>query len=205
MNEIETENVYEITQHDDELVYTISNITEDLTLSVLFVADTWWEHLEYFEFIGKGTKDEPYIIATINDLALISYLLNNNIEHKEGNISYHYAYYLVISDIDCGEEYFFVPIGTRNNPFNGTFDYAYHGIENIKTERDVAYYQYDGLFDVIGDMGQVINRYRRYDILVLSILGSLVFLFVVIRIVFAVEKRRNKPKKIVTLDNYKKN
>ena len=154
-----------------------------------------------FEFEGKGTKEEPYLIKNANDLALISYNLNNGILQREGDISFNYAYYLVKADIDCGTDYYFVPIGTQSNPFNGTFDYDFHSIKNLTTERDIELYQYDGLFDVIGEFGKIVNRYRTYTILVITLVGSAIFLLTVIRIVLAVEKRRNKPKRVIILKN----
>lgn len=202
-NEIEEENAVQQTQLEDGLEYKISNITENLTLSVEFVVNTWWEHIENFEFTGKGTSKEPYIINNASDLALISYVINNKIDCKQDCVKYDIAYYLVVKNIDCGTDYYFVPIGTIDNPFNGTFDYAFHDIKNITTERDIKLYHYDGLFNIIGPNGRIINRYRNYTTLVLTTTGSVVFLFIVIRIVFAVERRRNKPKRVIILKNYK--
>ena len=70
---------------------------------------------------GEGTQDNPYLIKSVDDLAKMSILVNNN---NSGAAS---AFYRLDADIDLSAKYgegkeSFVPIGNSVNPFSGTFD-----------------------------------------------------------------------------------
>ena len=202
ISQFEDENVYDTIETQDGLVVTISNITENLTLNVNFASNTWWEHFERTSFYGEGSEKIPYYIVDASDLALLSYLVNNNISALGGTVSYDKAYYILANDIDCGYEYFFVPIGTTSHSFNGTFDYNYHTIENIWLENESEEYKYDGLFFVIGEKGKIINQFRTYTIFI--IMGSLIVLISAsaTMAVIIIERRTKIPDKIVTIQNY---
>ena len=204
-NEFVTENVVEelsLTEDDalNAKKIRISNITENLTLKVEFVVNTWWEHLLTYELRGKGTSAEPYLISDAMELSLVSYLINNKKVEKEGCIYYAEAYYKLTNNFDCGNEYYFVPIGTLKSQFNGIFDYNYCKISNIYTEKDVINYKYQGLFDVIGKNGKVINIDRSYLEYALYVLASLAVFGLIVYFVLLAEKIRTKPKKVVYLE-----
>ena len=185
---------------------------QNLQVKVIFVKNTWWEHIETEELQGRGTEAEPYLIYTASDLAFISKNIYYNISSKGAEyVEYSNAYYLLMNDIDCGKDYYFMPLGilldkmaqTIKHQFNGTFNYQYHTVNNMWTEEDINNYKYDGLFELLGPNANIINRYRDYKPLIFAIGGGLLTLAIVIRVVFFVEKKRNKPKKVVTLSNYK--
>ena len=103
-------------------------------------------------FKEDGTKADPYIIKTAEDLELLSWLVN---EGYSGNGEF----FSLGSDIDL-DGITWVPIGSRNyttnthRPFNGTFngnDYAISGL-SVNTNIDLV-----GLFGYVGISGQVMN------------------------------------------------
>lgn len=80
--------------------------------------------------VGRGTNEEPYVIANASQLALISENIKNNVAADSGNVSYASASYKLMNDIDlAGQEW--TPIGTGANPFNGTFDGNGKTISNV--------------------------------------------------------------------------
>lgn len=208
----DTQNIPSQQLKETYLEYKISNVTQNLKIKVIFVKNTWWEHIETIELEGKGTAEEPYKISSASDLAFASKNIYNNISASDADkVDYRNAYYILTKDIDCGHDYYFMPLGIQTNrispnfnlAFNGTFDYQYHSVTNMWTELDVSIYQNDGLFDYLGPNAKIINRYRNYTSLILPIVGSLIAFAIVLRVVFFVERRRNKPKRVITLKNYK--
>ena len=193
------QNVVQDNAKDNGKIVTISNITSNITLSVNFVSNTWWEHLEQMGLSGLGTEDSPYAINSALDLALVSYLINNQQQAPEGFTNYADAYYRVFADIDCGSDYYFVPIGVEQNQFNGVFDYNFYKIKNILTEQDASNFLYDGLISKITSNAKVINKDRNYTILVLFCVGIVLVVVVSSGLVFVIEKKRNKIKKVVVL------
>lgn len=193
------QNVVQDMAKDNGKIVTISNITSNITLNVNFVSNTWWEHLEQMGLSGLGTEDSPYAINSALDLALVSYLINNQQQAPEGFTNYADAYYRVFADIDCGSDYYFVPIGVEQNQFNGVFDYNFYKIKNILTEQDASNFLYDGLISKITSNAKVINKDRNYTILVLFCVGIVLVVAVSSGLVFAIEKKRKKIKKVVVL------
>lgn len=209
---IETENMPSKTDKETYLEYKIANVTQNLKVKVVFVKNTWWEHIETEELTGKGTKNDPYLISSASDLAFISKSIYYGESPKDIDcVDYTTAYFVLKNDIDCEKNYYFMPLGIQTNrlhpnfniQFNGTFDYNYHNITNMWTEEDVSIYQYEGLFDSLGPNAKILNRYRDYTILIVTIVSGFFGFALVVRIVFFVEKRRNKPKRVITLKNYK--
>lgn len=88
---------------------------------------------------GKGTKDEPYLIATAENLAWVSYMTQNYVELKAGYASYDVfkgVYFVQTADIDLGGKDF-TPIGTmqssakaKRNAFAGHYDGRSYQISN---------------------------------------------------------------------------
>ncbi|MCQ2976141.1 MAG: hypothetical protein MJ211_15175 [Bacteroidales bacterium] len=122
---------------------------------------------------GGGTKDDPYLISSYNDLILMASWSNRG--DSESGIKYNEAYYKLENDIVFfeGESLTINEkinsnvssliqshncIGTSQYPFNGTFD------GNGKKLKKV-YYEYDksnsvpyvGLFGVIGKNAVIQN------------------------------------------------
>ena len=74
-------------------------------------------------FAGSGTEDDPYLIATTDDMDELASQVNN------GN-NYSGTYFLMTADLDySGKTY--TPVGNGNNPFQGHFDGNFHSISNV--------------------------------------------------------------------------
>lgn len=85
---------------------------------------------------GDGSEANPYQIATASDLENLStYTNNGKLVDK---------HYVLVADIDLQGKAF-VPIGTKDHPFKGTFDGKGHTVSNI----DVSGDGYIGLFGAI--------------------------------------------------------
>lgn len=111
---------------------------------------TWEEHFlrdhdGSMTFSGKGTRDEPYLIANATDLACLAYWVNVRHEH------FLYRYFKLTDDISLSS-YNWVPIGVDDaHPFDGYFDGNNKEIADMSIEVEssskTAYYYY-GLFGV---------------------------------------------------------
>lgn len=178
----------------------ITYVLQNIELTIKFEPKTWWDNPAEF-FDGDGTTQNPYKIRNAMDLALMSYVINNGVmaDLSNGNQNYLTAYYKLLNNIDCGTEFFFVPIGTNTYPFNGTFDYNYLKIDSIMTEKDPINYKYGGLFDKIGENGRIINQFRSKIWNVLFISGIVVVVVGAVLLVIYFEKKKNRPKKVFIL------
>ncbi len=202
---LETVGEFERNNFDGYTIVTIKNIDKEHRINVSIEPDTWWLHLTKYELDGVGTKENPYVIKTAEEFCLIGYLINNNIKEKEGCISYNKGYYSLRSDIDLGDKYFYVPIGNMQNKFAGVFDFNYYAIENINTEFQLEEYSYGGLFYNIDETGKVIRQFRSKIPFIVGISGIGFVVIVAFAIVFRIEKRRQKPKKVFVLKSELKN
>ena len=98
-------------------------------------------------FDGSGTEEDPYIIATTDDMDELASQVNN------GN-NYSGTYFLMTADLDySGKTY--TPVGNEDNPFKGHFDGNFHSISNVVINAPGADDQ--GLFGYIGIAGTVAN------------------------------------------------
>lgn len=173
-------------------------VTKNSTIEIIFAPVLWIDYAVQPE--GYGTTANPYIITNVRELAFIAYSINFWATADSDKASYASAYYILANDIDCSGA-FFTPIGTEENPFNGTFDYNFFKITNIQVVDDISLYKYDGLFDVIGPNGRIINRYKT-DYTPIIIVGAIVLTACLIVVVILIEKRRRKPKKVVVLPRH---
>ncbi len=73
------------------------------------------------DFLGEGTEEYPYELNNILDLAKLAFIINNNIRQTDRQkAEYNTAVYELNIDINFADRYW-TPIGTRDNPFRGTF------------------------------------------------------------------------------------
>src|SRR5690606_29492821 len=95
---------------------------------------------------GDGTEDDPYQIATAEQL--------NNVR------KYPDAHFMLIADIDLDKPPYnqgegWEPIGTSSNPFNGKFDGNNYRIQNLFIDRSDQ--NGTGLFGVISNGAEIHN------------------------------------------------
>lgn len=156
----------------------------------------WWDVAQKPQ--GAGTEENPYLITNANELAFVSFAINNNMPHDSGSISYAKAYYKLADDINLLGR-FWHPIGTNNKRFNGVFDFDFHKVLNLFTIDDTTIYKYGGLFDIIGPNGKIINQFRSYTTELLIVCGGSILIVLSITLVVVLEKHRRKPKRVIIL------
>ena len=97
--------------------------------------------LGIYAFPGKGTKEEPYQIATAYDLQQIALYC------KDGNKSSG-LYFIQTADIDMKDVKDYTPVGYDvNHAFEGCYDGGGHTIRNANITAKVS--QYAGIFGVV--------------------------------------------------------
>ena len=90
---------------------------------------------------GTGTREDPYEIATLEELKAFRDSVNNG-------ESYQGTYIMLTADIDL-ENKEWKPIGTEGKPFRGTFDGSGNTISNLYIEKgfdNTVSNSYVGLF-----------------------------------------------------------
>jgi hypothetical protein len=100
-------------------------------------------------FSGEGTEENPYVIKTAQELALLSQKVD------EGE-TFTGKYFVLGNDIDMsGQTSSYSPIGNYDNKFDGSFDGKGYSISNLKV--DGRGFNYVGLFGYIDANAKVQN------------------------------------------------
>ena len=177
---------------DDEYKFDINGVNKiEVTIEQLLWIDAW------SMFDGNGTKENPYEIYKIEQLAAMAYLINNNIE-AQGTTPYAKGYYRLKIDANLVDK-FWVPIGTKENPFDGTFDFVDNDVTNLYTDKYYEVTNCDGLFGYITENAKFIRNKADYTLTIILI-SSLIGLIVLIIIILLLWKNRKK-KKIDEMSN----
>ncbi len=127
------------------LVSLLSAVT--FSSGMMVSADTY--------FKGSGTAEDPYQIATKEDLFEMSELVNDDATAE----TYNRCYYVQTADIDL-ENDTFMPIGTRTGANTGTgflghYNGNYYDITGLNVSRVES--NYSGLFGWIYESGSIEN------------------------------------------------
>ena len=121
----------------DHTVYVISSILK-ASVSIEVVEKMPWE--------GNGTQDDPYRIATAEDLVALSDYVNAK---KVSND----LYFAMTANIDLGELSSWTPIGSNSSrQFQGTFDGQGHTIDNLRSASG-GLFGYVGVYATIQNVG----------------------------------------------------
>ena len=132
--------IYAVLEENNEEIssYSVNSILSS-------TADIWDGSSSLGFMFGKGTENEPYLIASGRELKYIQEQVNS------GNL-YENVYFQLASDIDLNSNSW-IPIGNATNSFRGIFDGAGHIISNaviyISETPDEEIESY-GLFGSIG-------------------------------------------------------
>lgn len=121
--------------------YRLNKIfTSDGTLRIKFTAKLWYDVRT--ELSGTGTKQDPYLIYTPNDLAFMAYAINYNLSTKsEECVNYREARYKVMQNLDMDDR-FWIQIGSNSDAeFTGALDMNYKTIKNIVQASDFKTYR----------------------------------------------------------------
>ncbi len=133
------ESSVQVVGNDFKIVYTNYNNARNITINIKFREIYWREYVlesgqiisngdgTYYvnsnggDFLGNGTEDYPYELNNILDIAKLAFIINNNIRQTDKQkAEYSMAVYELNQDINFADR-FWTPIGTRDNPFRGTF------------------------------------------------------------------------------------
>ncbi|MBQ3494753.1 MAG: InlB B-repeat-containing protein, partial [Clostridia bacterium] len=145
-------------------------------------------------FTGTGTEEDPYMILTPEHLAQMFYHVNNNIE-AQGTIPYAEGYYRVKTNIVLAER-FWQPIGTKENPFNGTFEIIDYGITELYLDQHYEVINFGGVFGYLGPNAKIIEGQGNYQsaIIIISSVSGVVVIVLAVFIVYIYYKRRKHQK-----------
>lgn len=141
------------------------------------------------EVVGDGSKDNPYQIATAEELAYFMDKINSG-EENENGVKFANLSYIVMEDITL-EDKFWTPIGTEENPFNGTFNFNNHKINGIYLASHYDSIAYNGLFGVIGEDAIIIYNIQSIGYIFI-IMGIILGLFVILILSIVLAKKRKK-------------
>ena len=110
------------------------------------IEDVWDGNAATKFAYGKGTYEEPYLIANANELSYLASQVNSGNTYE--NTCFQLAININLNNIN------WIPIGNTDNPFKGSFDGAGHYISNLSIDitsmpsNNIENY---GLFGTIGD------------------------------------------------------
>ena len=148
------------------------------------------------EEIGNGTNESPYEINSIEALTYYMEKINNGEQNAQG-LNYAHASYILTADIDLVDK-FWTPIGTEENPFNGTFNFNGHSVLNIYHAVPYNPTYYSGLFGVIGnDVNIILNVQNYWYIFVIIAIVIVLIILLIILLVYN-KKKKEKREELVT-------
>lgn len=172
--------------------YTIKTGTDHNKVELTFNKQYWLN--DKAKFGGDGSEESPYIIGDAYTLAYMAYQIN------EGQIdqSLGRKYYKITSNIDLTEK-FWVPIGTEENPFAGTFilgDYKITGVFHDQTYDVLSWSEYcEGVFGHVSPDAQIVLKQSNAPTFILIGAVALFIIVVVVVTVIIVSKRKKKVKR----------
>lgn len=192
-----TEMTYEITGKVVENELLINSELMDLyfdyeiKIQALFERLLWTD-VRAQDFQGKGTRNSPYVISSAEEFALLAYLVNNGIKNADGEL-YAECHYAVTESIDFKGRYF-EPIGTEENPFNGTIDLGKHEFKNVAHYREYTdpNTSFSGLFWHFGSKAKVIQAKGMLWLVILMIVLAVVAVGVFVLVFLLIRKRKKK-------------
>ena len=152
-----------------------------------------WIDFASSSFKGEGTETNPYLISSAEDLALLANYVNKGQVNSAG-LKYADAVYEVTNDLDFNGK-FWTPIGTRENPFNGTIHFRKYSISNIEHEPYTTYEnpttRFSGVFWICTEHAKILQTNSEI-VLALSIVGGVVGLLLLILLIILILRRKRK-------------
>ncbi len=155
-----------------------NNIAGTLILEVIY--GRLYFEIGEMEEDGSGSEDGPYIISTIDELTHYMQKINSGAVNDSG-IKYSEAHYVLVSSFNLSAK-FWTPIGTEENPFNGTFNFNGNTITSIYLAQIYSMTSYGGLFGVVGEKANIYLSEDNfwYVYVIVSVVGVLVILLVIL-------------------------
>ena len=180
----------DVTDHYNSETGVLSFTSEFLTenqIAGTLILEVLYERLYFtaqdeFTENGVGTEDNPYLISSIDDLTYYMEKINEGAENSNG-LKYSEANYLLETSLNLAEK-FWTPIGTEENPFNGTFNFNGYTITSIYLARIFEQTSYGGLFGVLGEDANIYLSTQDlwYVFVIVGVAGLLIILLVILLI-----------------------
>ncbi len=195
---IPLENVYFESQR--QIVINTSQIEEylignTLQLTIDVIRRVWTsEEYRGKTLQGEGIEENPYIIASAEDLAFMAYLVNNGIIDEITGRPFTDGYYSLTSDINLIGNYW-EPIGNESHAFNGVLNlnsFKITGISLCPYEKYLPRTYYDGLFWCMTGAAKVIQTNNTLTIALIAAGGTLLLLLLLLLILLLVRRRKKK-------------
>ncbi len=166
----------------------------NIQINVVFARLTWLdEDVRAKSLLGLGTEDKPYFVRSASEMAFVAYAVNNGLINNNG-LKYSDAVYRVVADIDFYGR-FWEPIGTQENPFNGTMYLESYDLSNITLYKTYSNpnVSYGGLFWCVGENA---NIYKDNSILAVAfaIIGGIIILLLLLLLIYYYIRKRRKMK-----------
>lgn len=164
---------------------------QNIAIEVQFVRLVWtMEEFRASTLFGGGTKENPFVITTEEEFAYVAYLVNNGI--TRGEINYAECHYVLEANLDFNGKYW-EPIGTEDNPFNGTFDLGGHDIKNVShyTTYSDPKTSYGGLFWHLGEKAKI-TQTNNVGLIIGIVGGISLLLLLILLIVYIIRKKSKK-------------
>lgn len=184
------------------LSLTLNYIRQDIindggknVINIEIQRDMWTDLVnEDYLIKGEGTRSNPYLIDSAEDLAFVAYMVNIL---KNGN--YTNANYKLTANISLAGRYW-APIGIEENPFNGTFNFDVFAIEDVS-----VVFGYTGDLDTTKVFGYLGPNARFTEanqelMIILIVVGVVVGLTATALVIFLVLRRKRR-KKLEELQN----
>lgn len=158
----------------------------------------------YEMFAGFGTENDPYVIYNERQLSAMAYLINNNIP-AETTIPYAQGYYVLKTYMNL-EERFWQPIGTKENPFDGTFDYVDNVVSNLELDKHYDVTNQNGLFGYITDNARFLRSEANYTLAIILISSIILIIILIILILWLwTRHKKKKMNKLATISSVAQN
>lgn len=150
-----------------------------------------WESLETEHSLeGDGTSKNKYRIESVEDLVLAMQLINSGASNSDG-LRYRDACYVLVADLDLSD-CFWTPIGTKQNAFNGEFDFGKCKISGIYNAYFYSPIHYNGLF---GYLGPNANIHETNNDLWYILLAAGIFVIMLILLIVLILRNKRKKKR----------
>ncbi len=167
-----------------------NSIEGSIAIDITFKREIWDDEiLENEQLSGWGSNEDPYRITSVEDLILMMRLVNSGAVSRRG-LKYSKASYILTNDLNLNEK-FWTPIGTKENPFDGTFNFNGHKISGVNNAIFYEEVHYLGLFGVLGPNVNIYMRTGSNWYLYL-IIPAAIILVIVLFIAFFYARKRKK-------------
>ena len=183
---------------EQQRIYLYSSFLEEFEAGENVIVTINFSRLRWIDFAsssfkGEGTETNPYLISSAEDLALLANYVNKGQVNSAG-LKYADAVYEVTNDLDFNGK-FWTPIGTRENPFNGTIHFRKYSISNIEHEPYTTYEnpttRFSGVFWICTEHAKILQTNSEI-VLALSIVGGVVGLLLLILLIVLILRRKRK-------------